>query len=97
MELHRGRLIDHIGLVVKDLPASRRFYEAVLQPLGVPIGGADENDFWIDELYVSTADSPAANGRLNGLWTGPRSSQGTAKSRTMKIVGTTTAPKDIRA
>lgn len=25
-ELHRGRLIDHLQLVVRDLPASRRFY-----------------------------------------------------------------------
>lgn len=26
MELHRGRLIDHIQLVVADIEASRRFY-----------------------------------------------------------------------
>lgn len=32
-ELHRGRLIDHIQLVVQDLPASRVFYEAVLGAL----------------------------------------------------------------
>ena len=38
-ELHRGRLIDHLQLVVKDLPASRRFYQAVFEVLGVPIGG----------------------------------------------------------
>ena len=25
-QLHRGRLIDHIQLVVKDLAASKRFY-----------------------------------------------------------------------
>ena len=37
--LHRGRLIDHLQLVVKDLTASRRFYEAVLDAVGVPIGG----------------------------------------------------------
>lgn len=28
-ELHRGRLIDHIQLVVRDLAASQAFYEAV--------------------------------------------------------------------
>ena len=34
-ELHRGRLIDHIQLVVRDLPASRAFYAAfVLDPDG---------------------------------------------------------------
>ena len=38
-ELHRGRLIDHIQLVVRDLAASRRFYEAVLDALKIPRGG----------------------------------------------------------
>lgn len=36
--LHRGRLIDHLQLVVRDLDASHRFYEAVLGTLGVPMG-----------------------------------------------------------
>lgn len=45
-ELHRGRLIDHISLVVADIEASRRF--------------------WADELFVSTADSKAAAGKLTG-------------------------------
>lgn len=65
-ELHRGRLIDHIQLVVRDLPASRRFYEAVFCTLGVSIGGAAEDYFWVDELFVSTADSRAAQGKLTG-------------------------------
>ena len=38
-ERHRGRLIDHIGLVVADFAASRRFYAAVLAALEIPIGG----------------------------------------------------------
>ena len=33
MQLHRGRLIDHLQLVVGDLPASRRFYGAVFDAL----------------------------------------------------------------
>ncbi|UVK37743.1 VOC family protein [Mesorhizobium sp. AR10] len=66
MELHRGRLIDHIQLVVKDLPASRRFYEAVFKVLDIPIGGAAEDYFWADEMFVSTADSQAATGKLTG-------------------------------
>jgi len=37
-ELHRGRLIDHVQLVVKDLVASRRFYLAVFEVLGIPLG-----------------------------------------------------------
>ncbi|MBO1908174.1 VOC family protein [Microvirga sp. 3-52] len=65
-ELHRGRLIDHIQLVVRDLSASRRFYEAVLQALGLPLGGAAEDYFWCDELFVSSADSEAAQGKLTG-------------------------------
>ena len=39
-QLHRGRLIDHIQLVVRDLPASQAFYQAVLDALGVPMGGS---------------------------------------------------------
>ena len=65
-ELHRGRLIDHIQLVVKDLPASQRFYEAVFRVLGVPMGGTAEDYFWADELFVSSADSKAAQGKLTG-------------------------------
>ncbi|MFZ5526274.1 MAG: VOC family protein [Pseudomonadota bacterium] len=65
-ELHRGRLIDHIQLVVRDLAASRTFYEATLGALGIPIGGADEGYFWADELFVSSADSLAAQGHLTG-------------------------------
>jgi hypothetical protein len=44
-QLHRGRLIDHIQLVVWDLPASHRFYDAVFDVIGVPIGGAAEDNF----------------------------------------------------
>lgn len=65
-ELHRGRLIDHVQLVVADLAASRRFYEAVFGALGIPLGGEGEGYFWADELFVSSADSPAAQGRLTG-------------------------------
>lgn len=65
-ELHRGRLIDHIQLVVQDLPASKRFYSAILAVLQVPMGGSAEDYFWADELFVSTADSQAAQGQLTG-------------------------------
>ena len=53
-------------LVVRDLAASQVFYTAVLQALQVPMGGADEGYFWADELFVSSADSPAAQGHLTG-------------------------------
>ena len=65
-QLHRGRLIDHLQLVVRDLAASRQFYEAVLEVLGVPIGGEGDSYFWADELFVSTAASEAALGVLTG-------------------------------
>ncbi|WP_341675609.1 VOC family protein [Niveibacterium sp. SC-1] len=65
-ELHRGRLIDHIQLVVRDLAASQRFYAAVLAVLQVPIGGSGPGFFWADELFVSDAQSPAAQGTLTG-------------------------------
>jgi catechol 2,3-dioxygenase-like lactoylglutathione lyase family enzyme len=61
-ELHRGRLIDHIQLVVKDLKASRQFYEPAFKALGLGIGGEGPDFFWIDELFISTKDSKAAQG-----------------------------------
>jgi catechol 2,3-dioxygenase-like lactoylglutathione lyase family enzyme len=64
--LYRGRLIDHLQLVVEDLAASRRFYQAILDAIGVPIGGEGETYFWADELFVSSADSEAALGKLTG-------------------------------
>lgn len=65
-QLHRGRLIDHIQLVVRDLKASQDFYTAVLAVLDIPIVGTTEDFFWADELVVSSAESPAALGVLTG-------------------------------
>lgn len=65
-QLHRGRLIDHIQLVVEDLAASRRFYEAVFRALEIPMGGSAKDYFWADELFVSSTDSEAAQGRPTG-------------------------------
>lgn len=66
MELHRGRLIDHLQLVVRDLAASRRFYQAVFDTIGIAIAGEGDTYFWADELFVSTPDSEAALGQLTG-------------------------------
>jgi catechol 2,3-dioxygenase-like lactoylglutathione lyase family enzyme len=66
MELHRGRLIDHIQLVVKDLDASKRFYKAVFEVLKIPVGGEAADHIWADELFISTRDSKAAQGELTG-------------------------------
>ncbi len=65
-ELHRGRLIDHIQLVVRDLSASMSFYSAIFEVLSVPMGGTGDGFFWADELFVSTAESAAAQGLLTG-------------------------------
>ena len=66
MELQRGRLIDHVQLVVADLAASRRFYDAAMAVLGIPLGGEADSNFWYDELFVSTPDGPEAAGKLTG-------------------------------
>ncbi|HEY0137826.1 MAG TPA: VOC family protein, partial [Nannocystis sp.] len=65
-EIHRGRLIDHIHLVVADLERSKRFYAAVLGALGLGLGGEGPDFFWADELFVSTPTSPAAAGEPTG-------------------------------
>jgi catechol 2,3-dioxygenase-like lactoylglutathione lyase family enzyme len=65
-KLYRGRLIDHIQLVVADLTKSKRFYEAVLGTLDIPIAMATEEFFNADELFVSVKDSKAATGVLTG-------------------------------
>jgi catechol 2,3-dioxygenase-like lactoylglutathione lyase family enzyme len=65
-ELHRGRLIDHLQLVVSDLERSQRFYTAILATLGIPVGGTGPGFFWIDELCVSSKESPSAAGTLTG-------------------------------
>jgi catechol 2,3-dioxygenase-like lactoylglutathione lyase family enzyme len=64
--LHRGRLVDHVQLVVRDLGASRRFYDAVFRVMGVPVAGEGPGFFWADEVVVSSTDSPASQGRPTG-------------------------------
>ena len=59
-EAHAGRLLDHVHLRVADLDASKRFYEAALGVLGIPVRGG-ESSFAADELYVST-DGPPTTG-----------------------------------
>lgn len=56
MEFHRGRLIDHVHLVCRDLEASKRFYRAVLGALGVPVGGESGGHFWADELFLTQGE-----------------------------------------
>ena len=65
-KLHRGRLIDHVQLVVRDIAKSKRFYKAVFESLSIPIGGEADDYFYADELFVSSKDSKAAAGALTG-------------------------------
>ncbi len=64
--IRRGRLIDHIQLVVRDLEASKRFYGAMFEVLGIAIEPIGDTYFAADELFVSTADSDGAQGQLTG-------------------------------
>ena len=65
-EWHCGRLIDHIGLVVRDFAASKDFYVAVLGARNIPIGGYDERNLWADELYIGAPTSE----QVQGPWAG---------------------------
>lgn len=65
-EIYRGRLIDHIQLVVRDFEASKRFYEAIFAALALPVSGRGDDYIWVDELFISTADSEAAAGKPTG-------------------------------
>lgn len=65
-KIYRGRLIDHVQLVVTNLQKSRTFYEAIFAVLKIPVGGEGEGFFWADELFISSKDSLAAQGALTG-------------------------------
>ena len=60
-ESHAGRLLDHVGLHVADIEASKRFYAGALAPLGLGITGEGEGWFSADELFVS-GDGPITSG-----------------------------------
>lgn len=60
MEFHQGRLFDHVHLRVRDLDASKRFYRAVLEALGLSLARETERAFVADELYVSADGEPTS-------------------------------------
>jgi len=66
MEIHRGRLIDHVHLVVADLAANRAFYGAIFGVLDTPPGMSGDKHFSHDELFVSSPTSSEALGELTG-------------------------------
>src|SRR5687767_14606920 len=72
MELHRGRLIDHVQLRTADLEASKRFYRAVLAALGRADALVEgKGFFYADELYVDKADGPVSRVHLAFQASGP--------------------------
>jgi catechol 2,3-dioxygenase-like lactoylglutathione lyase family enzyme len=58
MQYHVGRAIDHVHLKVRDIAASRGFYDAVFYALGLPPTQGAAGCFHADELYVSAAKPP---------------------------------------
>lgn len=65
MEFHRGRLLDHVQLRVRDLTVSRTFYAAVLAALGrEPLRDLPPY-VYSDELVLSVAEDPALLSRIH--------------------------------
>jgi predicted lactoylglutathione lyase len=55
MDLHRGRLIDHVHLRAKDLAAAQKFYAVLLGALNIPVV-SDDAHLQADELWIDAAD-----------------------------------------
>jgi catechol 2,3-dioxygenase-like lactoylglutathione lyase family enzyme len=47
-----------VHLRVRDLEASKQFYRAAAEALGIPFGAEGDGFFWIDELFVSDDAAP---------------------------------------
>jgi len=58
MELHTGRMIDHVHLRTRDLDACKRFYGAIMDVLGIPYQ-ADDTHFQADELWIDVGGKPS--------------------------------------
>jgi catechol 2,3-dioxygenase-like lactoylglutathione lyase family enzyme len=59
-EYHVGRMIDHVHLRVADLEASKRFYRAALEAVGLAFSMESESAFSADELFVSDDGEPTS-------------------------------------
>lgn len=71
MQLHVGRLIDHVHLVVSDLEKSRAFYRAVLTAIGRTLNNDDVHDFGSDELFVSQTNEKSPISRVHLAFQAP--------------------------
>jgi catechol 2,3-dioxygenase-like lactoylglutathione lyase family enzyme len=52
LEIHIGRLVDHVHLRARNLERTKRFYRAVLGALGKPISADDAQHLACDELWI---------------------------------------------
>jgi catechol 2,3-dioxygenase-like lactoylglutathione lyase family enzyme len=60
-ESHAGRLLDHTcTCVLRDIEASKSFYSAALEPMGLGVTVEGDGWFSIDELFVSSDGEPTA-------------------------------------
>lgn len=59
-EAHAGRLFDHLHLRVRDLEASKRFYRAATEAVGLGLTGEGDGWFSADELFVSADAEPTS-------------------------------------
>lgn len=65
MEFHRGRLIDHVHLRVRELEASKAFYRAVLRALGRAEAIRESDTYFsADELWIDAADAHVSDVHL---------------------------------
>jgi catechol 2,3-dioxygenase-like lactoylglutathione lyase family enzyme len=55
VQVHTGRLIDHIHIRCTDLAATQRFYGAILDVLEIPYV-ADDRHFSADELWIDVGE-----------------------------------------
>ena len=65
----RRVVVDHVGLLVRDLAASRRFYEAALAPLGFDLlaergDGASFGVEGTDDFGIDRSDSPTTRAHV---------------------------------
>jgi catechol 2,3-dioxygenase-like lactoylglutathione lyase family enzyme len=56
MTWHTGRLLDHVHMRAGDVAATRRFYEAIFDLMGIEIAASGDGWFQTDELFVSGSD-----------------------------------------
>lgn len=69
MAIERRVIVDHVGLLVTDLRASRRLYEAALVPLGFAVLYEDETGCafgadGIDDFSLNQSDTPTNHAHI---------------------------------